>query len=232
MIAAVISPILIMAMVGSLIFFIIEVIYGGGYVDRLRWTFFFFVFGSVLIARIAIEYGDTKAGIYAGALGLASFVAMLRFVEYPPGWIGQAGPVINVLLLVLVWWCARKLTWDCTFIDDKREVSDRSLTEAAGLDQLERPPEWREPEPVSEEPAPPAPPGAIDWVHRYLHWRKTQDKKPHTPGVWVVYFSLAALPIFGLGQSLIDPNNGSSRTFTFWLMVIYVGSGLGLLMTT
>ena len=54
---------------------------------------------------------------------------------------------------------------------------------------------WCKVPPRSWPAAESTPPGAIDWVHRYLHWRKVQDKKPHTPGVWVVYFSLAALPI-------------------------------------
>src|SRR5438045_2670422 len=88
-IATVISPVLIMAMVGALIFFIIEVLYGGDYAGRVRWTFFFFTFGAVLVARIAIEFGDARASIYAALLGLAAFVAMLRFVEYPPGLLEQ-----------------------------------------------------------------------------------------------------------------------------------------------
>jgi hypothetical protein len=42
----------------------------------------------------------------------------------------------------------------------------------------------------------------LGWVER---WRLYSDKqrKGRTLGVWVVYFSLAALPIFGLGQALI-----------------------------
>jgi hypothetical protein len=51
-------------------------------------------------------------------------------------------------------------------------------------------------------------------------------------GLWVVYFSLAALPLFGLGQSLIPAEATGRRQYTFWLMVVYVGSGLGLLLTT
>jgi hypothetical protein len=51
-------------------------------------------------------------------------------------------------------------------------------------------------------------------------------------GRWVVYFSLAALPLFGLGQSLIPAEVASRRRFAFWLMTIYVASGLGLLLTT
>ena len=228
-IATIISPVLIMAMVGSLVFFLIEVIYGGEHSDQLRWTFFFFVFGSVLIARIAIEMGDARAALYGLGLGVAAFLALLRFVEYAPGgFLEQFGWLVNIGLLVLVWWSARQLTWDCTFIDDKRDASDRSLLEAAGLDQLERPAEWREPEEEEELKFR----RRETWWQRYQRFRKAQDRKPHTPGVWVVYFSLAALPIFGLGQALIPSEESDSRQFTFWLMAIYVGAGLGLLMTT
>ena len=48
-----ISPALIMVMVGSLVFFLVEVLYQGQYSGRLLYTLFFFVFGAVLIARIS-----------------------------------------------------------------------------------------------------------------------------------------------------------------------------------
>jgi hypothetical protein len=51
-------------------------------------------------------------------------------------------------------------------------------------------------------------------------------------GLWVVYFSLAALPLFGLGQSVIPADDVGRRRYAFWLMTVYVGSGLGLLLTT
>jgi hypothetical protein len=234
MIATVISPVLIMAMVGSLIYFLIEVLYGGDYSSNLRYTFTFFVFGAVLIARIAIEMGDAKASLYALALGGATFIAMLRFVSYPEGFLGEFAWLVNIGLLVLVWWCARKLTWDCTHIDDQRDASDHSVLEAAGLDALERPAEWREPEPEADVRTKKKKhlPGIHGVWQRYAEYRKAQDKKPHTPGVWVVYFSLAALPIFGLGQSLIPATDQESRRYTFWLMAVYVASGMGLLMTT
>jgi hypothetical protein len=76
------------------------------------------------------------------------------------------------------------------------------------------------------------PRGFSGWLDRYRLYRERRDKKPHTAGVWVVYFSLAALPLFGLGQALIPVTAGDRRTYVFWLMVIYVGSGLGLLLTT
>ena len=51
-VALAISPALIMGLVGSLVFFLLNVLYAGEYVDRMRWILFFFVFGAVLIARM------------------------------------------------------------------------------------------------------------------------------------------------------------------------------------
>lgn len=227
-VAVIIGPVLIMLLVGSLVYFLIEVLYGGDYAGRLRWTFGFYVFGAVLVARLSIEEGDGKAALYGGGLGIAAFIAMLQFVEYEPGsWQSQFGWLINIGLLALVWWCSRKLTWDCTHVDDQRDASDASLLEATGLDTLERPPELLEPEPLEEESN-----EHLGFWERVQAWRKKEQKKPHTLGKWVVYFSLAALPIFGLGQALIPPEEVESRQFTFWLMAVYIGSGLGLMMTT
>src|SRR5262249_48201174 len=39
-------------------------------------------------------------------------------------------------------------------------------------------------------------------------------------------------PLFGLGQALIPAADEARRRYTFWLLVVYVGSGLGLLLTT
>src|SRR5260370_1059106 len=70
------------------------------------------------------------------------------------------------------------------------------------------------------------------WWERWQKHRAEQRKKPHNPGVWVIYFSLAALPLFGLGQSLIPAGEEGRRRYVFWLMIVYLGSGLGLLLTT
>jgi hypothetical protein len=50
--------------------------------------------------------------------------------------------------------------------------------------------------------------------------------------VWVIYFSLAALPLFGLGQWFIQTQDLERRRHAFWMLCAYVASGLGLLMTT
>jgi hypothetical protein len=232
------SPLLIMALVGSLVFFLLEVLYAGQYSGRLQWTLFFFVFAMVLIARISIELGSGRAGMYALALGLVVFLALQAFVQYPAdsplvyfGWL------INLGLMALSWWCAHRLTWDCTYVDDKVDASGKGVLEAAGLEEAAEP----------SQPASASEPAHADsetlrrnrkqsaliaWWDRYRRYREEQSHKPQTPGVWVVSFSLAALPLFGLGQALIPPDEPERRRYTFWLMAIYVASGLGLLLTT
>src|SRR5262249_51253899 len=58
------------------------------------------------------------------------------------------------------------------------------------------------------------------------------QRKQHTPGAWVIYFSLPALAMFGLFQALIPPEEEPRRRYTFVLMAVYIASGLGLLLTT
>src|SRR5207237_9878067 len=78
------SPVLIMALVGSLVFFLLEICYVGQYSGRLQWTLFFFVFAIVLIARISIQQDRGLATLYALFLGAVVFLAVLRCVVYPP----------------------------------------------------------------------------------------------------------------------------------------------------
>jgi hypothetical protein len=231
------SPLLIMALVGSLVFFLLEVLYGGRYSARLQWTLFWFVFAMVLIARIAIEQADGRAGMYGLGLGAAVFLSLQAFIEYPPDApIASFRWAINLGLMALIWWCAHRLVWDCTYIDDKVDDSGAGLLDAAGL-QAETDDDGDEEETVQEDgkagkKSKKQPRGFSGWLDRYRLYRERRDKKPHTAGVWVVYFSLAALPLFGLGQALIPATDGDRRRYVFWLMVIYVGSGLGLLGTT
>jgi hypothetical protein len=227
------SPVLIMALVGSLVFFLLEVLYAGQYAGQLQWTLFFFVFAMVLVARISIEMGSERAGMYGLGMVLAGFLALQLYLKFPEDSpLAMFGWAINLGLMLLIWWCANKLTWDCTAIDDNVDASGQGLLEAAGLDQVA--PAKPEEELESEEPEKPPirSTGLVGWWERYERYRDEQRKKPHTPGVWVVYFSLAALPLFGLGQALIPAEDGERRRYVFWLMACYVASGLSLLVTT
>jgi hypothetical protein len=227
------SPVLIMALVGSLIFFLLEVLYGGQYAERLRWTLFFYVVAVVLIARISIELGHERAGLYALGLGGAVFLALQAYVEYPPGSaLASVGWVVNLGLMAISWWSAHRLVWDCTYIDDSVDSAGTGVLEAAGLDGQEATTPSYTPAEEVETKRDRGRPALVAWWDRYRRYRQEQSRKPHTPGVWVVYYSLAALPLYGLGQSLIPAEDGERRRYAFWLMACYVGSGLGLLLTT
>src|SRR5262249_6601879 len=121
LVVAAISPALIMAMVGSLAFFLLDICYQGQFPGRLQSTVGLFVFAIVLIARVSIQRSKTHAIGYALALGAVTFLALMRFVEYQPGtFLASAGWLINLAVMGLIWWSAHKLTWDCTFVDESQ----------------------------------------------------------------------------------------------------------------
>jgi hypothetical protein len=66
------SPVLIMGLVGSLVFFLDEVFYAGQYENRLLYTLFFFVGGAVLVGRVAVAIDRARAWMYGGILALVT----------------------------------------------------------------------------------------------------------------------------------------------------------------
>ncbi len=222
-VALAISPALIMGLVASLVFFLLNVLYAGEYVERLRWILFFFVFGAVLIARMTmLDDTSSRAALYGVPLGFLTWLGMQMFVEYPANGARELSFLVNAGLIGLVWWCAHRLTWDCTNIDEETDINAEGLLQAAGLEN-----EAKNAHVIEEE----KPPSSESWWQRWRRYREEREKK-RTLGVWVVYFSLAALPLFGLGQALIAAEDVERRRTSFWLMIVYVGCGLGLLLTT
>ena len=130
-----ISPALIMTLVGSLVFFLIEVFYQGNFQGRLQYIFALFVIGAVLIGRISIEEGRERAALFAVPLGIAPCWPSTGSCEFQGGALASLSFLINCGLIALVWWSADKLTWDCTLIDESEEDSGEGLLEAVGLDR-------------------------------------------------------------------------------------------------
>jgi len=229
--AIAISPALVMALVGSLVFFLIEVLYVGQYQARMIYAFALFVFAAVLIARISIEMGTDHAALFALPLGIVMFLFLLRFVDQP----NPLGHVINLGLLGLVWWCAHRLTWDSTVIDDDEDASGEGLMQRIGVDGRKGAGGKTDDSSASgtndnELFAASGSTNAklVPW------WQQPLKKKsgPHTPGLWVLYFSLAALPLFGIGQHWIPVAETGRRRYVFALLLVYVAAALALLVTT
>jgi hypothetical protein len=189
------SPVLIMALVGSLCFFLIEVFYRGQMAGGVCWVMFWFIIAIVLVSRIAIEQSTEHAAVYGLALALATWFSMMRT---------QPAYLLGIILLGIVWFCAHKLVWDCTLIDEDQDSSGQGLLQKAS---------------APEKPKPAKKSG-----------RKISA--PHSPGRWVIYFSLAALPLFGVGQVLLPGDAVSQRQTGFFFLALYLAAALGLLVTT
>jgi len=223
-----ISPALIMVLIGSLVFFLLEVFYQGQFLTRLHWIFGLFVMATVLIGRISIEEGREYAALFAAPLGIVTLLAVLKFVQFS-GPLAGFSTIISIGMIALIWWCADRLTWDCTVIDEREDASGEGLLQTAGLDRAtdgESPGKADRAADLDATSSRETKPMGL-W-NKFLEHRR----RPHAPGVWVVYFSLAALPLFGIGQRFIPAENLESRRFAFWLLSTYVASGLALLMTT
>jgi hypothetical protein len=201
-----ISPVLIMLLVGSLCFFLIEVFFRGPTVGSVRWVMFWFVMAVVLVSRIGIEEGKERAAVYG--LGLAA-ATWLYLVRIHPAFI------LGMILLGIVWWCAHKLTWDCTLMDEAEDASGGGLLETAGDRKNFLPSKVK-----------------LAKMMVSKAEREPLSATPHSPGLWVVYFSLAALPLFGIGQLLLPRADIAARHSGFFYLFVYVTAALGLLLTT
>src|SRR5262249_47038680 len=156
---------------------------------------------------------------YGLVLAFLTYLGLQIFVEYPSE-VKEMSFLINLVLVGLVWWCTHRITWDCTNIDEETDIKGEGLLQAAGLEEAPKEEgEAKEGEPPAEQAA--APEKKLNWWERFQHYREEKNKR-RTLGVWVVYFSLAALPLFGLGQSLIPLTAPGRRRFAFWLMTVYV----------
>src|SRR6478609_1124156 len=220
-----IAPALIMLLVGSLMCFLVEVFYQGEFKGRMLWIMAMFVIAIVGVARISIEEGMARAALFGWALAAAVGMALVKLVS--------DGLFLSAAIMVLVWWAAHKLTWDCTVIDEDQDVSGQGLLQQMGLDPATQkianlPPgtttSGAPPEATTNTAIAPTPP----WWETFLE----PDRRPHAPGVWVVYFSLAALPLFGIGGWFVPAAEAARRSLVFGLLVIYVASGMGLLLAT
>lgn len=230
-VAIAITPALIMLLTGSLVWFLAELGYDGGRPTRIRWILFWFVIGAVLVARIAIENGRAHAATFLAGLAGATSLTIFKFA-------GDA-PLVPIICLGVVAWCADKLTWDCTLIDESEDASGEGLLQVAGVadeaaltdDAAGSPDAASTNSDLPAETQQDAEKKVPFWKRLFVN-KSERAGKPHAPGLWVVYFSLAALPLYGFGQVWIPATDVASRHFAFQCLLVYVGAALGLLLMT
>src|SRR6478736_2103412 len=132
-----INPPLIIVLINSLIYFLLEMFYQGQYPERLHFCLSLFILGAVLIARISMEEGREHAAPFGIALAVVISLAMHQFVSYKGTSLDAVGWLINYAMIALAWWCAHKLTWDCTLVDETQDASGEGLLQTVGLEKQE-----------------------------------------------------------------------------------------------
>jgi hypothetical protein len=234
--AMAINPALLILLVHSFCFFLVDVFYRGAAAGSTQWVLFWFVLAVVLITRIGIEQGDTQAATYGILLAVVTWFYLS---------VVQQSPVFGALLLALVWFTAHKLTVNCTLVDDDADASGQGLLQPLRQlpERLKSLAKGKTPEtaaPAAAAPPPnPAPaagrpgfPGLRPRPAPPPPETKKRKSSAQTPGVWLIYYSVAALPIFGLGQMLLPAGDMAARHRGFVHLFSYLAAALGLLVTT
>ena len=196
---AALSPGLIILMIGSLVCFLLCTLYQGEFPARLMWILGLFTFASVLISRIAIEQSRAQSLVYLGLLGGATLFVAPRFFVVDGPMASFSLPIL-VTLLCLIAYLADRITMDATSVDDASESNGEGLLQSLGL--LKR-------------------------ANANANANAKQGKRKHNPGVWILYFALLAIPVFGLGQLFIQA--APARKLAFVCMIAYLFSALALL---
>jgi len=235
---------LIMALVGSLVFFLAKAFGHSEHPARLNFICFMFVMASVCIGRISIEEGGGRATMFALPLAAVTVLAVWQFVEFT-GPLASFGALAGVALVALIMWSSYKLTWDCTVVEDWQQSSNEGILQSMGLDEPPseiqqtarhgRAGEESRAMSAGDVERSSADPSERAGRKRMVYWWDVllgRAKPPKVPGRWVVYFSLAAIPLYGIGQMAIPAADQAGRRYAFLLLCVYVASGLALLVTT
>ena len=174
-----------------------------------------------MITRVSMQIDSSLAKAYGIALGGAVALVASRFAGFQPALL---------VILGIVWWATHKLTFDCTLLDEDQDAGVGLLQES-GLD----------PSALADTGPPQAAEDPTEMDASLLpensrkkskKQHKDEARRPNAPGVWLVYFTLASLPLFGLGQWLVPAVDAERRGGLFVYFLAYISSGMGLLLAT
>ena len=205
-------------MICCLVFFLITITCRGDFTIRLMYILGLYTFASVMVARIAIEQSRTISMLYTSVLGIATLFVVMQFVQFS-GVFALLSLPLTIGFLVLIGFLADRITFDCTLIDESEDSSGVGLLQSLGL--IRNPAESM---PVTNKQ------GKLALKKIPSSSKTTNRKRQHNPGVWVLYFALFAIPLFGLGQLTISEPEGH-RT-AYWLLFGYLLFSLCLLVLT
>ena len=219
---AALNPLLIMLLIGSLVFFLIQVFYRGEMAGGVRWVMFWFVLAVVLVSRIGIEQSPIHASVYGACLAAVSW---LFLIQTHPAFL------LGIVCLAVVWWSAHQLVQDCTLIDDDQDFTHQGLLQ----NTTDKP--FKGLHATFSQSSQNLANGKAASIRKQKSKsrrinRKKDKQAARPPGRRVISFSLAALPLFGLGQWFVEARNSDAGQPGFPLLMAYFTAACGLLLST
>jgi hypothetical protein len=215
---AALIPLLVWVLISALLLYLIEVrsifILGGE--PRLRIGVLAFALGVILIQRLTREQTKAVVQAYAYALGFAmiAFTGHQAYAYQVPGVHPLIVFFVNAILFAVLWWVGHTITKACSVDSDaeQEEVVETGILYHTGK-------AWRqllEDADKKEEPA-----------EKDDAWTERMSG-PH-PGRVIFYFSLFAIPAFGLGFYLFDTRNVGTRLLVGGFLFVYLWCAFALL---
>ena len=210
-------PLAVFGLLGSLLYYLIDVYAAATGVDdgALRWVSFWFLMGVILITRIRSHYGDALLSWpYIAGLGLAVGWFIFHFTMYSGSLVrlGNGGQwsalLFNYGLILLIWWAAGTLT---------RQVTSGEALAAAGEEGL-----WSRLKRAT------ATPSATPRPAR----QEQPQRRPRHPAWGVMWSSAAALILFGVGQSTLAGASSTRNRHALECMLAFAFFALVLLALT
>lgn len=205
-------PLCCWGLISTLVLHLIELrslfVVGGEW--RLRQATLAFAAGVVLLQRLGVLQGKSAARAYAVALGAAITLFALHnaFTYRLP-----AHPLlvfaINECLFVILWWVGHNITAACSTDSDRARAAAES-----GILSLRRRPSDQAGEPLTE-------------AEREAQWAERLPRRH--PGRVILYFSLFAIPAFGLGIYLFDARDYAARLRMGAWLFLYLWCAFALL---
>ncbi|MSR32785.1 MAG: hypothetical protein EXR99_14915 [Gemmataceae bacterium] len=225
---------LIVALVVSLLFFVLGRTQEKSAWTSVHWVVFWQVFGTVLICRMSLigEFGG-NVGRYGFFMAIAGFLVASVVMENMGINLGTFQKGFVLVVLAGAGWLSYKITWDCTDLGVRKEDDDGLLL-AAGMKKDLNPGKKRDESSWGFKPQ-------LEMEYNQKaeevleELKKEKPKKPQGGrgrGTWVLYFFVASLPIFGLGYSIVPNADPSVQRASYLYLSIYMASAMGLLMST
>jgi len=217
-------PLCCWGLISTLVLHLIELrslfVQGGEW--RLRQATLAFAAAVILIQRLSAIHGKSVARAYAVALGAAiTLFALHNAYAYrlpaPPLLVFA----INEILFLLLWWVGHSITAACSADLDKAKVAAESgilSRQRSRLGRLARKNHGQDAH-ATDEP--------LTEAEREARWAERLPK--HHPGRVILYFSLFAVPAFGLGIYLFDAGDYAVRLRMGALLFLYLWCAFALL---